>query len=375
MRSEPPAMGCGGKAAFARRAYATWVGLAAALIAGLASCSSPQSFVVLVLESSAQPIVNVDHLTVVVTLGTAETQTLNYPAGNLSLIADADVSQGTLSISFSGNQTGDATFVITAYDTHCEIGSGTALVTIRKGAINEAIVPLAPETAKCTGDAGAPDLAPGTSFPGCDLAAAATSCLATQTCAINCQDRNNICTAAGTVPTGGACRVDAGCAAGSQCFGYGGLGCTGVQLCLRYCNTDNDCASSSSVVGPGSFCRDPVICGGVTTAYHTCSFSCDPTAAAATAAATGCPAGLACVIPSSMDHVDCTCPEATRTGKENTACNSPTQCAPGFLCEQTCRAVCRCDAQSGACTAANDCPTTGTTCHAVSGQTIYGVCL
>jgi hypothetical protein len=350
------------------------VGLAA-LVGGVVSCSSPQSFVVLVLESSAQPIVNVDHFTVVVTLGTAETQTLTYPAGNLSLVADADVNQGTLSVSFSGNQAGDAAFGITAFDARgCEIGTANALVTIRKGALNEAIVPLAPET-KCTGDAGAPDLGPGSTFPGCDLTAAATACPAPQTCAINCQSRANVCAAAGTVPAGGACRVDAGCAAGSQCFGYGNIGCAAVQLCLRYCNTDSDCASLAGSAGPGSFCRDPVNCGGVTTAYHTCSFSCDPTAAAATAGATGCPAGLACVIPSSMDHVDCTCPEATRTGKENAACTATSQCAPGFLCEQTCRAICRCDAQNGACTAANDCPTASTTCTPVSGQTIYGVCL
>jgi hypothetical protein len=358
------------KAAFAGRVRALG---AAVVIAGLAGCSSPQSFVVLVLESSAQPIVSVDHFTVVVTLGTAETQTLTYPAGDLSLIADANVNQGTLSVSFSGNQSGDATFAITAYDPRgCAIGTGTALVTIRKGATNESIVPLAPET-RCTGDAGAPDLAPGSSFPGCDLGS--LSCPATQSCQVNCADRSNVCASAGSVPTGGTCSVDAGCAVGSQCFGYGNLGCSNVQICLRYCNADSDCASGGSGIGPGSFCRDPVICGGVTTAYHTCSFSCDPTAAAGTAGATGCPAGLACTIPSSMDHVDCTCPEATRTGKENAACTATSQCAPGLLCEQTCRAVCLCEAQNGACTAVNDCPTSGTTCTPVSGQTIYGVCL
>jgi hypothetical protein len=248
-------------------------------------------------------------------------------------------------------------------------------VTIRKGSVNEAIVPLAPEM-KCSGaDGGAPDLAPGTTFPGCDLTMAATACPATETCAINCQNRSNVCAAAGTVPAGGACGVDAGCAAGSQCFGYSGLGCQGVAICLRYCATDNDCTGVTGGVGPGSFCRDPVVCDTVNTAYHTCSFSCDPTAAAASAGTTGCPGGLACVMPASMDHVDCTCPEATRTGKENTACTSTAQCAPGFLCEQTCRAVCRCDAQNGACTAPNDCPSASTTCHVVSGETIYGVCL
>jgi hypothetical protein len=346
----------------------------AALLAGLAGCQSPQSFVVLILESSAQPIVNVDHITVIVTLGTAEMQTLNYPAANLSLIADADTSHGTLSIGFSGNQTGDAKFDITAYDARgCAIGHGNAVVTIRKGAIDEGIVPLAPETS-CTGDAGAPDLEAGSGFPGCDLAT--LSCPANQSCAINCQNRSNVCTAAGTVTAGGACGVDAGCAAGGQCFGYAGSGCKDVQVCLRYCNTDSDCASLGGGAGPGSFCREPVVCGGVTTAYHTCSFSCDPTAAAAAAHGSGCPGSLACAISSSMDHVDCSCPESTRTGKENAACTATSQCAPGLMCQQTCRAICRCDAKTGgACTAANDCPTAGTTCTPVPNQTIYGVCL
>jgi hypothetical protein len=351
------------------------LGVLAAALEGTVGCSSPQSFVVLVLESSAQPIVNVDHFTIVVTLGSAETQTLTYPAGSLTLFADADVNRGTLSVSFSGNQTGDANFLITASDGHCDIGTGKALVTIRKGSVNQATVPLAPEM-KCTGlDGGAPDLAPGTTFPGCDLTMAATACPATQTCAINCTDRANVCAAAGTVPAGGACGVDAGCAAGAQCFGYGGLGCTGVQLCLRYCKSDSDCAPSAGAIGPGSFCRDPVACGGVNTAYHTCSFSCDPTAQAAAIGTTGCPAGLACVMPASMDQVDCTCPEKTRTGKENSACTSTSQCLPGFLCEQTCRAVCHCNAQNGACTAPNDCPSAGTTCHAINGETLFGVCL
>jgi hypothetical protein len=353
-------------------ARAVRAGFLAAMIAGV-GCSSPQSFVVLVLESSAQPIVNIDHFTILVTLGSAEMQTLTYPAGSLSL-TDAAANVGTLSVSFSGNQTGEATFVITAVDGHgCEIGTGTALVTIRKGSINEQIVPLGPEM-KCVGvDGGAPDLGPGTTFPGCDLTMAATSCPATQTCEINCTDRANVCAKAGTVPPGGACGgVDAGCAAGSQCFGFDNLGCKGVAICLRYCASDGDCASLSSGIGPGSFCRDPVVCA---TGYHTCSFSCDPTAAASTSGATGCPAGLACVLPASMDQVDCTCPEATRTGKENSTCGSTSQCLPGLICEQTCRAVCHCNAQNGACTAANDCPTAGTTCHVVSGETLYGVCL
>jgi hypothetical protein len=357
----------------------SWASLVAAGLVAAAGlgCSSPQSYIVLLLESSSTPIPNVAQITVVVSQGTTEMETLTYPAGNLAVINNKDASvnadMGTLSVSFSGNQTGDIRFLVTALDARgCAIGSGAAIISIIKGATNEGIVFLAPEQ-RCTGDAGAPDLPSGSSFPGCDPSA--LSCPATQSCQIDCQGRSNICSAAGASPAGGTCTATAGCAVGSQCFDYSSLGC-GTQLCLRFCATDADCASlGDGGVGPGSFCRDPVACGGVTTAYHTCTFSCDPTAAAVTAAHTGCPAGLACVIPSSMDHVDCSCPEATRTGKENAPCTTTAQCAPGFLCEQTCRAVCRCDAQNGVCTAPNDCPTTGTTCTVVPHQTIYGVCL
>ena len=348
-----------------------------ALLLGAAGlgCSSPQSYIVLLLESSATPIANVAQISVVVSQGTTEMQTLLYPAGNLAVInnSDANVNGGTLSVSFTGNQAGDITFLVTALDLRgCAIGSGAALISIIKGATNEGIVFLAPEQ-RCTGDAGAPDLPPGSAFPGCDPTA--LSCPTTQSCQIDCQGRSNVCAAAGSGAAGGTCPGTTGCAAGSQCFDYSSLGCA-TQLCLRFCATDGDCASpGDGGVGPGSFCRDPVACGGVTTAYRTCTFSCDPTAAAATATHTGCPAGLACVIPSSMDHVDCACPESTRTGKENASCTSTAQCAPGFLCEQTCRAVCRCDAQGGVCTAPNDCPTAGTTCNVVPNQTMYGVCL
>jgi hypothetical protein len=353
--------------------------LAAAVLLATAGlgCSSAHSYIVLLLESSSAPIANIAQVTVVVSQGTTEMETLTYPASNLAAIDNSDGNvdgqMGTLSVSFSGNQAGDIKFVVTALDARgCAIGTGDALISIIKGATNEGIVFLMPEE-KCTGDAGAPDRSPDSSFPGCDPNS--LSCPATESCQIDCQGSSNVCAVAGTNAAGGTCTRTTGCAAGSQCFDYGGLGCDGTQVCLPFCATDADCAAfGAGGLGPGSFCRDPVACGGVTTAYHTCTFSCDPTAAAATAAHTGCPAGLACVIPSSMDHVDCSCPEATRTAKENTPCTSTTQCAPGLLCQQTCRAVCRCDASNGVCTAPNDCPTSGTTCTFVPNQTRYGVC-
>ena len=342
------------------------------LAATALGCSSPQSYIVLLLESSSSttPIANVAQITVAVSQGTTEMETLTYPAGNVAINSDANANMGTLSVSFSGNQTGDIKFLVTALDARgCAIGVGAALISIIKGATNEGIVFLMPEES-CTGDAGAPDLPPGTPFPGCDPTG--LSCPATQSCQIDCQTRSNVCATAGSNAAGSTCPGTTGCVAGSQCFDYSMLGC-GTQLCLRFCATDADCAAfGDGGVGPGSFCRDPIACGG---ASRTCTFSCDPTAAAATAARSGCPTGLACVLPSSMDHVDCSCPQPTRTGKENASCTGTAQCAPGFLCEQTCRAICRCDASNGVCTAPNDCPTTGTTCTVVPSQTLYGVCL
>jgi hypothetical protein len=348
----------------------------AMLLGATLGCSSPQSYIVLLLQSSSSTIANVAQISVVVSQGTTEMQTLTYPAANLTIVGDAstDASMGTLSVSFSGNQAGDIKFEVTALDARgCAIGDGAALISIIKGATNEATVFLMPERL-CSGDAGAPDLPPDAAFPGCDPTG--LSCPAMQSCQVDCQTRSNVCATAGSNPAGGACSATAGCLAGSQCFDYGMLGC-GTQLCLQICATDGDCtAFGSGGVGPGSFCRDPIACGG---AFRTCTFSCDPTAAAAGAggspAHTGCPAGLACLIPSSMDHVDCACPEPTRSGLENAPCTSAAECAPGFLCEQTCRAVCRCDASNGACTAPNDCPTATTTCPPVQNQSIYGVCL
>jgi hypothetical protein len=353
-----------------------WPAILLGLGAGGLGCSSPQSYIVLVLQSSApSPIANIAQISVVVSQGTTEMQTLIYPAANLAVVnGDANANMGTLSVGFSGNQAGDIKFTVTALDGRgCAIGSGGSLINIIKGATNEGIVFLAPERL-CAGDAGAPDVPPGTPFPGCDPTG--LSCPATQSCQVDCHTLSNVCATSGSNAAGGSCSSTAGCLAGSQCFDYSSLGC-GVQLCLRFCATDGDCAAfGDGGVGPGSFCRDPVACGG---AFRTCTFSCDPTAAAAGAggspARTGCPAGRTCAIPSSMDHVDCTCPQPTQIGEENAPCTNTAQCAPGFLCEQTCRAICRCDASNGICTAPNDCPTARTTCTPVPNQSIYGVCL
>jgi hypothetical protein len=349
----------------------------ALLLGATLGCSSPQSYIMLLLQSSSTPIANVAQISVVVSQGTTEMQTLTYPAANLAIVSDAsaDTDVGTLSVSFSGNQAGDIKFEVTALDARgCAIGNGAALISIIKGATNEGTVFLRPEQL-CSGDAGAPDLPPDAALPGCDPTG--LSCPAAQSCQVDCQTRSNVCATAGSNAAGAACSATAGCVAGSQCFDYAMLGC-GTQLCLQICATDGDCAAfGSGGGGPGSFCRDPIACGG---AFRTCTFSCDPTAAA-TASRGGCPTGLACLITGTLDQVDCACPETTRTGTEGQTCTSAASCAPGQQCNAqsgvlTCRPICRCDAANGSCTAtANDCPTAGTHCLPVSTETIYGICM
>jgi hypothetical protein len=83
---------------------------------------------------------------------------------------------------------------------------------------------------------------------------------------------------------------------GTQCFNYANTGCD-VKVCLRFCNGNADCAAfGAGGGGPGSVCEGPVMCPDFLTAYHTCTFNCDPRAMAA-AAGGGCPNGLACVMP------------------------------------------------------------------------------
>jgi len=353
----------------------------------LIGCSSPQSFIVLVVESRAPtPIIGVAQLKVVVSKGTTEMKTLSYGAGDLgglTLVADADTSSGTLSVSFSGDETGDIGFEVQAFDAQgCQIGDGSTTVTIKKGAVNEGIVALDTRTG-CTPDGGAPvGGAPdgGAPFGGCSLVHPQCA-VANQTCQVNCTTKVNACRMGGSVAAGGPCQTAEDCAPGTQCFDYGNnVACTGIKICLPFCDNNSDCAAfGSGGAGPGSFCRDPVSCPGLATASHTCAFNCDPTAAARSAGQSGCPSGLACLMPS-VDTVDCACPEQSRTGQEGAPCANSANCAPGLICNEqsgthSCRSVCRCDAVGGSCTATNDCSTANTHCTIVTNQTIYGICL
>jgi hypothetical protein len=378
VRSEPRR-----SAAVAARALPLTFSLCLALSA--AGCSSPQSFIVLVVESvNPTPIAHVAQLSVVVSKGTTEMKTLTFAANDLTILpagSDAGTGQGTLSVGFSGGESGDVTFVVRALDAQgCDLGDGTTIVTLKIGASNEGIVELSPATA-CPTDGATPDTGTdgGSAFGGCDLVHPQCA-VASQTCQVDCTAKVNSCLPGGTVAAGGVCQSPADCMPGTQCFDYSNLGCT-RKICLPFCDGNGDCAAfAAGGAGPGSFCRDPVSCPNATTAAHTCTFSCDPTAAGTTGGG-GCPSGLACLITGTLDQVDCACPEKTRTASEGQACASAANCAPGQQCNsqsgvQTCRPICRCDAANGSCTATtDDCPTAGTHCTPVSTETIYGICL
>jgi hypothetical protein len=366
----------------------------AGVLALVGGCSGPESFVVVSMQSATTtaPIANITNIQVTVKKGTTLMRVLTYAAHGMTI--DQTPPAETLSVGFSSDETGNIDFNIDALNSlGCIIGHGTTAQEIKKG--NTAFAPVASLAAglSCDNvDAGAPEVPEGGTLPGCDpvnpqsVDAGATTCSATQTCQVDCVPPMNAaprneCIAGGTGGPGTVCATNADCMPGTQCFNYTNTGCA-VKVCLRFCNGNADCAAfGASGGGPGSFCEGPVRCSATfLTAYHTCTFNCDPRAAAA-ATLGGCPAGLACVMPAAMDAVDCACPETTRTKREGDMCASASDCAPGLICNQMtgskiCRPICRCDANAGVCTAPpGDCPTAGTTCHAVTNNTIYGICL
>jgi len=352
--------------------------IAALLIAsGLAACSSPTSFVVLALKSDT-PITGVTTVIVTVTKNNQPMKTLTYHHDALTI---DQTSTTTLSVSFSGSETGTVSFVVDARnDSDCTVGKSIVSTNIAKGARTDLAVALAP-TNDCThadgGTGGGGD--GGTRFPGCNPAA--IECDAGMTCQVNCASMLGQCIQGGTGAPGSICAHNSDCTPGTQCFDYSGTGCA-VKVCLRFCDSTAQCAQpGDGGVGPGSLCQGPVQCGGVVTGYHTCTFSCDPRPAAVGLPTNGCPPGLACLALGTLDEVDCACPEPTRTGNAGDNCTRSTDCRPGLICNtmtgtQKCRALCRCNAQGSSCTASppNDCAS-GTVCTPLTGNTIYGVCL
>jgi len=186
--------------------------------------------------------------------------------------------------------------------------------------------------------------------------------------------------AAGSAFHGTSCASDADCAPGTQCIDYATSGCA-VKVCRRFCAEDANCPQPVQAGGPANVCAVPFSCSGAGTAYRTCTVSCDPTFRARANGDTPCPDGLACVLLD-PDHADCACPPATRTKAEGAACTLTDECAPGLVCNlmgatRTCRALCRCSVEDGACAAfvENACPTAGTHCAPLTGGTVYGVCV
>jgi hypothetical protein len=348
------------------------VGVSLALGTG---CGRPKSYVVLKLESGT-PITGIETVVVDVTQGAMPTTTLRYPA---PAIAIDETHPSDLSVSFSGGQSGAVKFHVTVLDQYnCKVGESADTTGIIKGGnVGEVIIALAVFGGCSTKDGGTTDGRPGMTFPGCDPVS--PGCGMGKTCQVNCTKSVGECTAGGLGAQGAACVTNADCAPGSQCFDYAGTGCA-VKVCLRFCNNDDGCSTGDAGVAAGTrgVCAGPVQCNGVETAYHTCTFGCDPREPAATARTTGCPTGLGCFVVADMDQVGCGCAEKTRVGKDNTPCTSASQCAPGYICmvhDNVCRAICRCNANGMTCTAPNDCSASGKTCAALTNNTVFGACI
>lgn len=371
------------------------LGLAAA--AFVAACSSSPSYIVVNLEVTGGPLVGVASVVVHVSKGTTHMKTLTYSAGKLDGEIPSELPD-VLSVELDGDHTGMVTVLVEAKNAAgCTIGRGQAPAEIRKGSRAEADVTLS-RVNECPTDGGTdggtdgPDDPDGGILPGCNpldpgSADVGAMCAPNQTCQINCGTTQNPrprneCTMAGNGAPGAFCpNMNMDCRPGTQCFDYASLGCN-VKVCLKFCDEKSDCADvGAGGNGPGSECLGPVQCGTRVLDYKTCTFNCDPTAAAA-ASGGGCPTGLACIAPDDMDQVDCSC-AAGRTKLEGAACATGAECAPGLLCNEmgaarNCRAICRCDKSAtdpNVCTAANTCPTAGTTCRPVTNNTRYGICL
>ena len=343
----------------------------ALLALGAGACRDQQSFVVVTVQSAdPTPITGVTELIVSVT-NAGSVIALTYPAPAddtpLTITGSLDAMTGqigkTLSVSFTTSRANDVVVAVVAHDAaRCTIGQGSATGTIKKGGIGAVTVELQHTAGPCEGtDAGSE----GTLFPGCDPAA--LSCGAGMTCAVNCAAMQGQCVAAGTTAPGGLCNTgNVDCQPGTQCFTYSDTACR-VPVCLKFCKTDNDCGPA----GSGSVCQGKVPCnvdgGAVLTAYHTCSFACDPRGAATT----GCPAGLSCFVVDTMDQVDCSCIQPTRVKAEGDPCARGVECQPGLICDLStskCQKVCKRSENNTDCAA-------GQTCTMLRDDQIYGVCL
>jgi hypothetical protein len=367
-----------------------------ALVGGAGACGKPKSFIVLNLKAtSATEISDVTEVVVTVDQAPKFTATLTYDVKGPPLVIN-DANTNDLSVSFTGARSGPVMIgvVVKNKASGCVLGTADGIsVSIREGDIIGVGVGLAAAPACTTADGGTPDGQPETdAFPGCDPAA--PMCQAGETCQVNCVKNAGECTPGGNGGPGAPCKTNMDCAPGSQCFDYTMTGCA-VKICLRFCNADDICqpaghadggasdggaGDGGAPSGPRSVCQGLVPCGSRITAYHTCTFACDPRQVAAAGGSSGCPTGLSCLVVGTMDQVDCSCAEATRKGTDGSDCTGGSDCAPGYLCNmmggtQKCRAICRCAKNNDMnCTAPNECGG-GKSCAALTNETTFGICL
>jgi hypothetical protein len=295
-----------------------------------------------------------------------------------------DAAGVALSLGVSAPEAGEAIFSVEARTaTGCQAAKGLATVSVAAGSTVHATVQLARSGACASADGAAIDdvatdgaTPDGGAFPGCDPVA--PDCPDGMMCELVCATRKATCAAAGDGFHGTACASDQDCAPGSACVDYVPRGCA-VKICRQLCATEANCPQPIQLVMPRNVCSQPFTCSGAATPYHTCSVSCDPTAQATASGTTTCEDGLACVLLDAS-HADCTCPAPTRTKAAGAACATNDDCLPGLACALTgatraCRAVCRCYAENGACTAdEGDCPTAGAHCAPLVEGGVFGVC-
>jgi hypothetical protein len=354
--------------------------LALVILLGSACSNNNRSFVVVQLRSSAagEAFADVQKVVVTVSQGSALTNTLTYDTDGITIDFTTD---NALSVNFSSQQSGTVTFDVTAIDgKDCSVAHATTVAAIRRGGTAEVTAVLFPHNS-CAPRDGGPPPADGSVLPGCDPTG--TACGA-QTCQVKCSATPpvNECTPAGKGTHGAACTTNADCEPGAQCFKYASATCS-ASVCLRYCGGQATCGAFDAPdggIGTRSLCVGPVQCGSLLTAYHTCSFACDPRESAVNGKTTLCPTGLTCLMVGDMDQVDCACPEPSRTGTDGADCAGGAFCAPGYICNmmggvKKCRAVCRCDASNGVCTAPNDCRAAGRSCNVLTNDVKFGVCL
>ncbi len=256
-----------------------------------------------------------------------QTKTLTYPARDLAIVADAELTAiGTLSVSFSGDETGDVDFEVTALDARgCLRGTGTAIITIRRGRPSRGPFGWRQEPTAQRSTAARPTAAGRPSPAAIPRVRSARAARPARSTARRRERLHH-----GRHGRAGAlASTNADCAPGSQCFDYArGLR---HQVCLRFCDNDSDCRSAADGgVGPGSFCRDPVSCGGTATALPHVQRQLRPDQRSGHRRAQRLPgrAGL----PAAGQHGPgrLRLPESTRTKPEGTACGSTRECAPGL---------------------------------------------